>query len=169
MIKYRDYLIGILADPEEATIYLEVSIEEYQKDGDTVAFLLALQSIAEAQAGNNELLFQVYLLSGEVHRSREEYDWAIEDYEIVIELTNTVIETNPSNVEAYIYRGLAYHHKGEYDRAIEDLTKVIQLDPNNIDRALAAHPKEDITESIRLLLTRSKERLTTPSQAMPKQ
>ncbi|RKU39273.1 hypothetical protein C6496_02200, partial [Candidatus Poribacteria bacterium] len=84
MIKYRDYLIGILADPEEATIYLEVSIEEYQKDGDTVAFLLALQSIAEAQAGNNELLFQVYLLSGEVHRSREEYDWAIEDYEIVI-------------------------------------------------------------------------------------
>ena len=48
MIKYRDYLIGILADPEEAIIYLEVSIEEYQKDGDTVAFLLALQSIAEA-------------------------------------------------------------------------------------------------------------------------
>lgn len=106
MIKYRDYLIGILADPEEAIVYLEVYIEEYQKDGDTVAFLLVLQSIAEAQVGNNELLSQVYLLSGTVHRSREEYDWAIEDYETVIELTNTVIETNPSNVEAYIYRGL---------------------------------------------------------------
>ena len=108
-------------------------------------------------------------MSGEVHQSREEYDWAIADYDTVIELTNTVIETNPSNVEAYIHRGLAYHHKGEYDRAIKDLTKVIQLDPNNTGHALASHPKEDITESIRLLLTRSKERLATPSQAMPKQ
>ena len=173
MIKYRDYLIGILADLEEAVAYLETSQEEYQKDGDTVAFLLALQSIAEAQTGNNELLSQVYLLSGDVHRSREEYDWAIEDYDTVIKLTNTVIETNPSNVEAYIRRGIAYYHKGEHDRAIEDLTKVIQLDPNNtgayFNRALVSHPKEDIAESIRLLLTRSKQRLTAPSQTMPKQ
>ena len=123
MIKYRDYLIGILADREEAVAYLETSQEEYQKDGDTVAFLLALQSIAEAQVGNNKLLFQVYLLSGEVHRSRGEYGWAIEDY-------NTVIDMKPDNVEAYIHRGLAYHHKGEYDRAIEDFTKAIELKPN---------------------------------------
>ena len=66
MINYRDYLIEELSDPEEALVYLEVSQEEYQKDGDTVAFLIALQSIAEAQTGNNELLSQVYLLSGEV-------------------------------------------------------------------------------------------------------
>ena len=116
MRKYRDYLIGILADHEEAVAYLETSLEEYQKDGDTVAFLIALQSIAEAQAGNNELTSQVYLLSGGIHNSRREYDWAIEDY-------NTVIEMKPDNVEAYIYRGLAYHHKGEYDRAIGDFTK----------------------------------------------
>ena len=83
MIKYRDYLIERLADPEEAIAYLETSQEEYQKDGDTVAFLLALQSIAEAQVGNNELLSQVYLLSGDVHRARGEYDWAIEDYDTV--------------------------------------------------------------------------------------
>lgn len=49
MIKYRDYLIGILADPEEAIAYLQTSQQEYQKDGDAVAFLLVLQSIAEAQ------------------------------------------------------------------------------------------------------------------------
>ena len=77
MRKYRDYLIEELSDPEEAIVYLEVSKEEYQKDSDTVAFLLALQSIAEAQAGNNELVSQVYLLSGGVHNSRGEYDWAI--------------------------------------------------------------------------------------------
>ena len=123
MRKYRDYLIGRLADCEEAIAYLEVSIEEYQKDGDTVAFLIALQSIAEAQAGNNELTPQVYLLSGGVHNSRGEYDWAIEDY-------NTVIEMKPDSVEAYIHRGLAYHHKGEYDRATEDFNKAIELEPN---------------------------------------
>ena len=123
MRKYRDYLIERLADPEEAVAYLQTSQEEYRKDNDAAAFLLALQSIAEAQAGNKELLSQVYLLSGTVHRSREEYDWAIEDYDTVIELTNTAIETNPSNVEAYIYRGLAYRHKGEYGRAIENFTK----------------------------------------------
>ncbi len=120
MIKYRDYLVGILSDPEEATVYLEVSQEEYQKDGDTVAFLIALQSIAEAQAGNNELLSQVYLLSGDVHRSRGEHEWAIEDYDTVIKLTNTVIETDSNNVEPYICRGRAYRYKGEYDRTIEE-------------------------------------------------
>ena len=70
MRKYRDYLIEELSDPEEAIVYLEVSIEEYQKDGDTVAFLIALQSIAEAQAENNEIASQVYLLSGGIHLSR---------------------------------------------------------------------------------------------------
>ena len=123
MIKYRDYLIRSLADYEEAVTYLETSQEEYQKDGDTVAFLLALQSITEAQVENNELLSQVYLLSGRVHHSRGEHDLAIEDY-------NTVIEMKPDNVEAYIYRGLTYHHKGEYDRAIGDYTKAIELKPN---------------------------------------
>ena len=130
MRKYRDYLIGILADPEEAIAYLQTSQEEYQKDGDTVAFLLALQSIAEAQGENNELLSQVYLLSGRVHHSRGEHDWAIEDYDTVIKLTNTVIETDPNNVEAYIRRGIACYHKGEHDRAIGDFTKAIELKPN---------------------------------------
>ena len=120
MIKYRDYLIGILSNPEEAIVYLEVSKEEYEIDGDTGAFLIALQSIAEAQAGNNELLSQVYLLGGDVHRSRGEHEWAIEDYDTVIKLTNAVIETDPNNAEAYIRRAMAYRHKGEYDRTIEE-------------------------------------------------
>ena len=134
MVKYRDYLIGILSDPEEATVYLEVSIEEYQKDGDTVAFLIALQSIAEAQVGNNELLSQVYLLSGDVHRSRGEHEWAIEDYNTVIKLTDTLIETNSNNVEAYIHRGMAYRYKGEYDRTILPKNVRIDLRPLCLER-----------------------------------
>ena len=66
MRKYRDYLIERLSDCEEATAYLQTSIEEYQKDGDSVAFLIALQSIAKAQATNNELASQVYLWSGRI-------------------------------------------------------------------------------------------------------
>ena len=130
MRKYRDYLIERLADHEEAVAYLQTSQEEYQKDGDAVAFLLALQSIAEAQAENNELASQVYSLSGDVHRSRGEHDLAIEDYDTVIKLTNTVIETDPNNAEAYIRRGMAYHHKREHGSAIENFTKAIELDPS---------------------------------------
>jgi hypothetical protein len=52
MRRYRDYLVERLADCEEAIVYLQTSIEEYQKDGDSVAFLIALQSIAKAQDVN---------------------------------------------------------------------------------------------------------------------
>ena len=147
MRKYRDYLIEELSDPEEATVYLEVSKEEYQKDSDAVTFLLALQSIAEAQAENKELASQVYLLSGDVHRSRGEHDLAIEDYDTVIKLTNTVIAMNPNNVEAYIRRGIAYHHKSEYGSAIENFTKAIELDPRisqlYLARGMAYHQKDE--------------------------
>ena len=153
MIKYRDYLIGRLADYEEAVAYLETSQEEYQKDGDTVAFLLALQSIAEAQAENNELVSQVYLLSGDVHRSREEYDLAIEDYDTVIKLTNTAIETDLNNIEAHIRRGIAYHHKGEYNSAVANFTKAIELDPSisqlYLARGMAYYQKNEYGHAIK--------------------
>ena len=86
MIKYRDYLIEELSDREEAIVYLQTSIEEYQKDGDTLALLLALQSIIEAQRGRSELVLQVYLLRGLVYHSQKEYDAAIEDYTKVLAL-----------------------------------------------------------------------------------
>ena len=123
MIDYHDYLIGTLADPEEAIGYLHASIEEYQKDGDTVALLIALESIAEAQAKNKELASHVYLLSGTVYHSQGEYDLAIEDY-------NTALKLNPNNAEAYIYRGLVSNSGGKHDLAIEDFNKAIELKPN---------------------------------------
>ena len=119
MIDYRDYLIGRLSDPEEAIGYLQTSVEEYQKDGDTGAFLIALESIAKAQFENKELASQVYLLSGIAHHSRKEYDWAIEDYD-------TVLALNPDNAEAHIYRTLAYERTGEFDHTHEAFTKVAQ-------------------------------------------
>ena len=58
MNKYRDfkdYHIKKLKDPEEARIYLDVALEEYEKDKDTEAFLLALRDVAEAQGGLGRL------------------------------------------------------------------------------------------------------------------
>ena len=55
MRKYRDCLIERLSNREEAIGYFQAALEEYQNDGDTLAFLIALRSIAEAQGGLDEL------------------------------------------------------------------------------------------------------------------
>ena len=47
--KWRDFLIEQLADPKAAIDYLQVSLEEYQADGDTSFFLKEIQTVIEAQ------------------------------------------------------------------------------------------------------------------------
>ena len=51
MGNWREYLMEQLADPENAINYLDVSLEEYQVDGDTDFFLMGLQNVVEAQGG----------------------------------------------------------------------------------------------------------------------
>ena len=48
---WREYLMERLADPKNAISYLEVSLEEYQEDGDAPFFLMGLQNVVEAQGG----------------------------------------------------------------------------------------------------------------------
>ena len=48
---WRKYLMEQLADPENAINYLDVSLEEYQIDGDTDFFLIGLRNVVEAQGG----------------------------------------------------------------------------------------------------------------------
>lgn len=52
---YEEWLIEHLKDPEEAQAYLEAALEEYEKDGDTTALLLALRGVAQAQGGVGKL------------------------------------------------------------------------------------------------------------------
>ena len=47
--KFKDYHIEQLRDPEDAEIYLSVAIEDYEKDKDMDALLLAVRDITEAQ------------------------------------------------------------------------------------------------------------------------
>jgi len=53
--KFDDYLIKSLKDPREARAYLNVALEEYEKDHNTEAFLLALRDVTEAQGGLSNL------------------------------------------------------------------------------------------------------------------
>lgn len=69
MRKYRDYLIETLQDPEEATAYLQVALEEYQADHDTAALLIALRSVAEAQGGLSELARRTRLNRQNLYRT----------------------------------------------------------------------------------------------------
>ena len=51
MINYHDYRMKELSDLEEAIGYLQVLLEEYQNDGDTIGFLIGLRNVIEAQGG----------------------------------------------------------------------------------------------------------------------
>jgi probable addiction module antidote protein len=59
MKKYRTYREVVIErfkkDPEEAMLYLEVSLEDFAKDNNTGALLSALRTVAEAQGGIPEL------------------------------------------------------------------------------------------------------------------
>ncbi len=55
MRDFRDYVKEKIQDPVEASSYLNTAIEEYEKDQDTEAFLLAIRTTAEATGGISEL------------------------------------------------------------------------------------------------------------------
>jgi probable addiction module antidote protein len=58
---YEEWLIASLQDKEEAATYLQVALEEYQKDNDVACLLLALRHVAEAQGGLGKLSRKTHL------------------------------------------------------------------------------------------------------------
>ncbi len=46
---FKDYLLELLSDPESAEHYLEISLENYEKDGDIEMLLLSMRNVVEAQ------------------------------------------------------------------------------------------------------------------------
>lgn len=55
-IPFKDYLLKDLAQPEFAKGYLEVALQDFDKDGNIEILLLAMKDIAEAQGGIEELV-----------------------------------------------------------------------------------------------------------------
>lgn len=70
--KYEDSLRERLADPEYARVFLDVALEEYEQDGDTEAFLLALRDVAEAQGGITKLAEQTKLNRQNLYKALSE-------------------------------------------------------------------------------------------------
>tara|TARA_A100000171_G_C2140103_1_gene154479 strand:+ start:1225 stop:1563 length:339 start_codon:yes stop_codon:yes gene_type:complete len=52
---FRHYHLEKLKDKEEARLFLEIALEEYEKDGDTQIFLRALKDVTNAQGGLSAL------------------------------------------------------------------------------------------------------------------
>ena len=58
---WHEFLIEKLADREEAIGYLQVSLEEYLIDGDTLFFLKGIRNVIEAQGGVEKVAKQADL------------------------------------------------------------------------------------------------------------
>lgn len=58
---YEEWLIESLRDKEEAAVFLQVAFEEFYKDNDIKALLLALRYVAEAQGGLGRLARKTHL------------------------------------------------------------------------------------------------------------
>jgi len=54
--KFKDYHIAQLRDPEDGKIYLSVAFEDYEKNKDIDAFLLAVKDVVEAQSCTSQLV-----------------------------------------------------------------------------------------------------------------
>jgi probable addiction module antidote protein len=55
-LKFHDVIIEDLKnDPDYAKAYLQVALEEFEQDGDSEHFMVALRNVAEAQGGVPEL------------------------------------------------------------------------------------------------------------------
>ncbi len=70
--KFEDSLRERLCDPEYARVFLDVALEEYEEDGDTEAFLLALRDVAEAQGGLTKLAEQTNLNRQNLYKALSE-------------------------------------------------------------------------------------------------
>jgi len=89
----------------------------------TVAiWITRVQSQTNAPA-NSPTSPEFYLTRGEESSDARQYDRAIADYTVAIEL-------KPDYAEAYNDRGFAYYLKGDFPQAISNYTRAIELRPN---------------------------------------
>jgi len=99
------YLVNKLQDHHEAKAHLELAISEYEKDGDTAAFMLMLRFIVEAQGG-------IPKLSKRAHLNRQNL------YKVLTGKTPPRFDTMIS-----IIKGLGYHL---VPQNIDETTQFIQ-------------------------------------------
>lgn len=108
----------------DAQDYLQRGFEAHQNDNldDAIEYYTEFIRLDPADTSNISV---AYYSRGIAYGAKNEYDPAIEDYNISIRL-------NPNFAEAYNNRGYAYHKKGEIDRSIEDYNRAIQIKRDDV-------------------------------------
>src|SRR5437660_695728 len=84
-----------------------------QPQGDPVAEIQACNQVIETWANSRAQIAWAFYHRGNAYTAQEDYDRAIQDYDIAIEL-------KPDHSHAYADRGLAYFGKGAFERAVAD-------------------------------------------------
>jgi probable addiction module antidote protein len=69
MRNYRNFVKETMQDPNEASEYLKASLDEYEKDGNIEAFLIAIRTVADAQGGITELARKTELNRQSLYRT----------------------------------------------------------------------------------------------------
>ena len=69
MRNYRNFVKETMKDPNEASEYLKASLDEYEKDGNIEAFLIAIRTVADAQGGITELARKTELNRQSLYRT----------------------------------------------------------------------------------------------------
>jgi len=72
MRSYRDMVKDFVEDPQDASEYLRISLEEYEKDGNLDAFLKAVRTVADARGGISKLAEETKLNRQHLYRSLSE-------------------------------------------------------------------------------------------------
>lgn len=89
---------------------------------------------------------KTYYSSGNDYYERNEYEKAIENY-------NMAILLNPVFSEAYFNRALSYYQLKNFDKSVSDYTKAIELDPQNPiiynNRGDAFYRKQDFQNAVK--------------------
>ena len=107
----------LTAEEKQKVADLQRRAENYETSEEIAEIKSKLEAI-----NNNRLSLQKYLI-GNVAYFRKDYETALKNYDVAIQL-------NPNNFEAYNNRGVAYKNLGQYERAIQDYDKAIELNPN---------------------------------------
>ena len=98
MRNYRDFLIEKLADRDEALSFLEVLLEEYEKDPDAAALYYGFSAAVEAQGGAREFARKTHSNPQDVAKAMSSKDETL-IANIIAQLPTPQCETSETETE----------------------------------------------------------------------
>jgi SpoVK/Ycf46/Vps4 family AAA+-type ATPase len=109
-------------------------------------FVPQYDDIIKSRVGKEGGEAETYFERGNGYYEKEDYEKAIENY-------NMAVLLNPLFSEAYFNRALCYYKLKEYDKSIADYTKAAELDPKNPiiynNRGDAYYRKQQLNDAIK--------------------